>query len=196
MAVFFDVAKVDLPKFEKGEFVAMGIERCSDAPDYYICIEITDMTKSQVKHLTRKWRLEFNQEIVAQNENGWRIEVTVSPGVISASGLGRNEIKQRMRDWFLRNSRVAGASIHDWTDHSLTVDLPKNGPWQQRKKLSNREYLQALKQKFDRIFGIKFRRREFYILPQHVDYIVENHDGHWAGSWVEATQYIRSRLAD
>lgn len=92
-----------------------------------IRLRITDRTKAQVEHFLNDWPLRFKHEVLNDTANGWRIELTVDPDFIDASGIARSKMKQEMKE-YINDDDVglwAGASVHSFTPESMLVDIPK-----------------------------------------------------------------------
>jgi len=87
----------------------------------YVILRITDCDASQVEHFLRQWCKTFSYEILAENDQGYRVRVTVDPQCISVSGDNRNlraELKTYIQDTY-------GAIVVSYEAYEVVVDIPK-----------------------------------------------------------------------
>jgi len=92
-------------------------------PDMVV-VNITDATKAQVENYMEPWVRTFDYEIQAENQNGWRIKISINPNIISELGLD----KAFRTDMYQYLVNVWGAQLfeYDSTNHSYAIlDFPK-----------------------------------------------------------------------
>lgn len=198
MSAKFDVAKINLRSFSKGEIVSIAPEGmdCSDDTVNFICVEITNVTREEAHDYVNEWKIDFDYNQLSQNAQRWIYEVTVDPVYISATETGKAQIKQEMRDHIESGSEYwEGCTVLDFTAESITVRIPKNGVYQTAEGLSDVEYLRILKLDFSDIFKTVFAIRRYYFTEAYVDQVVA------AGNYVaitksESLSIIQDRLDD
>lgn len=92
-----------------------------ERPPNWIVLRLNDASKAQVEHFLDSWYKYFAYEILAENEQGYRVKVTVDPTLISASGANR-QIRSEMKDHIIREW---DASVVSYDDNQAIVDIPK-----------------------------------------------------------------------
>ena len=105
------IAAMDLPSgFKKGYIVQVhesphewGLK---EALPNFIRLHIDDATDAQIRQYLEGWHIKFEHEILVENANGYRIAIRVDPIYISASDVGRTELKSRMQDFLTSISGV------------------------------------------------------------------------------------------
>jgi len=97
---------------------AWGKKEC---PPNWVILHLTDASKTQVEHFLKEWHKYFAYQILAENELGYRIKVTVDADFISASGTNR-ELRADLKDHLVT---VWGASIFSYDANEAVVDIPK-----------------------------------------------------------------------
>jgi hypothetical protein len=133
------IAAIDHKVQKRGEVVDIkpgGHEwGLKEQPPNYVHLTILNATRDQVCSYLEEWQIDFRFEILAENEQEWRIKVSVDPMYISASGGGRHMIGQ----------------VINWTTDSMTADIPKPND------------LVLLKEQFSDVFKtvLDFRRYRF-----------------------------------
>jgi len=170
-------------KYPRGHIVvikdtpcAWGKKEC--LPDYVV-IHLTDATREQVDHYMKGWRMRFKYEIVAENDQGYRIKVSADLLNISLSGRG-SELRSDMKDYIMA---VWNAQIYSYNNYEVVIDIPKPVD------------LQELKTDIWDKFSDKIDKRLYYFTEAGVD-IVVNAGGFMEITKQQALNYIRCRLDD
>jgi hypothetical protein len=89
-------------------------------PDF-IQLTISDATLEGVEHFLNDWPLRYTHSIVMQNASGYRLLVEVDPDYISASNVGKDQIKNAMQEWVSQ----MGGTVNAFSSNSMTFDIPK-----------------------------------------------------------------------
>lgn len=126
-------------------------------PDF-IHLILTDCEASQVESFLDGWDIKYDFTIVNENELGYRLRAEVDPIYISASDMGKNEIKTEMQDW----ATNLGFSVVNFTSSSMTVDVPKPANTLQ------------LKIDFNDAFSSVLDIRRYYFSSSDVDGVVSS----------------------
>jgi len=92
-----------------------------ECPPNWVILHLTNATKANVEHLLASWYKSFAYEILGENEQGYRIKVTVDPDFVSASGANK-ELRADLKDDLVTNW---GASIVSYNGFEAVVDIPK-----------------------------------------------------------------------
>ncbi len=92
-----------------------------EAPPNWVILRITDASKAQVEHYLEKWRKKFDHEILVNNPQRYRIKVTVSPALVSASGINRS-LKPIMKE-YIQNLWFATIIFYD--AYTVIFDVAK-----------------------------------------------------------------------
>lgn len=106
------------PKHARNTPVVWGRKDC---PPSYVILRITDADASQVNHFFAQWYKTFSYEILNENDQGYRIRVTVDPACVSVSGTNR-EIRTAMKTYIVD---TYGAVLFSHDGHEAVVDIPK-----------------------------------------------------------------------
>ena len=139
----------------------------------FIIMTITDTPASVVEHFLNDWKIKYLHSIVAENELGYRLMVEVDPAYISASDVGKDQIKTEMQDWV---ESIDGV-VHAFTQSSMTFDVPKP-----LMLYGDPATLADLRAAFDDVFDDVLDIRRYYFLPVDVDWAVDQ------GGFIEVTQ--------
>ena len=149
-------------------------------PDFVV-LRITDATKDQIDHFIQSWRTNFTHEVVVENDQGYRIKISVDPKVVTVFGADRG-VKQDIID-ILVNGYGANVVDVSLANYFVTVDIPKPVD------------LQLLKNHILDIFEQELDVRVHYFLDGDVDLAVA------AGGQIELTKAqalakVKNRLTD
>lgn len=87
----------------------------------WVILRITDATKEQIEHFLTTWKKSFVYEILNENEQGYRIKITVDPVLVSVSGLNK-EMKSELKTFIKDN--FSGNIVNFSSEHA-TLDIPK-----------------------------------------------------------------------
>ena len=214
--VYLQVAARDYPnKFSKGDIVevyAKGTLK-SDwcVPPDWIWAEITDKSKNQVNAYLTSWQIRFVQTLMNQNATRWRYRIEVDPVYISASELGKFEIKQEMSN-YLENSAIDWSNlwyksnIVSWNNAGIVIDIPKptqgntlydgtDPEWILVWESNWTGFLQELKHDFHDKFATTLDIRRYYFNPDSVDTVIAS-GGEWSGTHTEALNHIIDKLSE
>ena len=97
----------------------------------YVHLTISDASLEQVGNFLERWQIKFQHEILAENEQGYRIKVSVDPVWISVSDIGKDQMKTKMLDWAQNEYNCQQVNF---TNELMTVDVPKPVDLVQMKK--------------------------------------------------------------
>jgi len=87
----------------------------------FIILTLSDCDASQVENFLDGWDIKFKHTVINENDLGYRIKIEVEPIYISASDVGKTEIKESMRDW----TEDLGFTVQNFTNNSMTLDIAK-----------------------------------------------------------------------
>lgn len=214
--VYLQVAAMDFPgKFRKGDIVevyASGTLK-SDwcVPPDWCWAEITDRSKNQVNAYLTGWNIQFVQTLMNQNATRWRFRIEVDPVYISASELGKYEIKQEMTDYI--NGHVTHwaslwykCSIVSFNNAGIVIDIPKpyqgntmydgtDPEWILMWETNHTGFLKELRDDFHDKFATVLDIRRYYFNPDSVDIII-GQGGEWVGTHTQALNHIIDKLSE
>ena len=88
----------------------------------YVHIDITDATRDQVVYLTAEWKIKYVLNIQVNNPQRIRYQIEVAAASISASGVGRAQLKTEMQQWA---ESQYNATVLAFTPETFTIDVPK-----------------------------------------------------------------------
>jgi len=174
MPVSFTIAKVDVSPHVKGDIVSI-VPRIRDMWDHdlFIGVVVPDATREEARHFIHSWKVDFKHTLNSENAFGWQYTIEVDPVYISASEIGKSELKDRMQDHVNNTSKYwEGSQVVSFSPNSMTVNIPKNGPYQTAKELSNLDYLKLLKSDFSDIFKTVINVRRYHFSEADVDQVV------------------------
>jgi len=176
MPAYLDIAARDLTSYKKGDIVAVAIEgkQCSiDPSGALIGLTISDATREQVHHYIHDWKVDFLHTLNSQNAFGWQYIIEVDPIYISASDIGKAELKDKMQDHVNGGSQYwEGCQAVGFTSNSMTVNIPKDGPYQTAHGLDNIDFLKLLKSDFSDIFRTRLNVRRYHFSEADVDQVI------------------------
>ncbi len=175
MPTYLDIAARDLTTYKKGDVVGISIEgkQCSvDPSGAFIGLIISDATREEVHHYIHDWQIDFEHTLISENASGWRYKIKVDPVYISASNIGKAELKTGMQNHITSAEYWAGSSVFSFTTSSMTVDIPKNGTYQTTKGLSDVDYLKLLKADFRDIFKVRLNASRYHFSDADVDQVI------------------------
>ena len=140
-------------------------------PDF-IRITLTDADKSQVTQYLFDWVVDFEWTIQSQNAAGWRFRVEVDPQYVSASGTGRDILRQEMEDWVAEpyEAQGAGGTVVTISASQLVADIPKTGLGAAEDLAKRAE----LKSRFSDKFRDTVLPRRYYFASSDVDTVIGN----------------------
>ena len=157
MAVEILIAAKDFTTFKKGWPVVIKDSPANwgykEGLPQFVRLIISDATKVQVQHFLNQWPIKFKHEIQAENEQGYRINITVDPNHVSISGENRSQIKATMRTFL----EEIGAVSVTWTPDYIIFDIAKP------------VNLVELKLDFADVFDDIFNQRRYYFSAADVD---------------------------
>jgi hypothetical protein len=175
MPAYIDIAARDLTSYAKGDIVGIAIEgkQCSISPsNAFICLIISDATRDQVHHYINQWTIDFRHVYVSENDNGWRYRIEVDPIYISASNVGKQEMKTEMVDLIENGEYWEGCSVFKVKIDYITIDIPKNGVYQTASGLSDFDYLKLLKSDFSDVFRARLDVSRYHFSDADVDTVI------------------------
>ena len=177
MPAYLDIAALDFKDWKKGDIVGLAIEgkQCSvDPTGRLVCVVITDANREEVQQYTEEWNMYFRHVYVSENDLGWRYRIEVDPVYISASGLGKDEVKDAMVYLIENDEYWEGSSVFKIRTDYMTVDIPKNGPYQTASGLSDLDYLKLLKSNFSDVFRTTLNISRYHFSEADVDLAIAN----------------------
>ena len=157
----------------------------------FIQMHITDTEPETVEHFLNDWKIKYVHSIVNQNVNGYRLLVEVDPAYISASDVGKSEIKASMQDWVAS----IGGSVKNFSEDSMTFDVPKCPGTDLVAVEGDCLTLADLKLMFDDVFDDVLDIRRYYFLPADVDWAVAQ-GGRIEFTQAQALSKLQDKLAD
>jgi hypothetical protein len=173
MPVEMLIAAQDLNTSKKGDIIRVKDQPCTWGSLHtlprYIIVTISNATKNQVDQYIDNWPLEFEHEILAENDQGYRVRVSVDPALVSASDVGKAQMRDEMRQWLVE---AHGAVNVSFTSSSLTADLPKPID------------LQEVKAQFHDFFSGMFQTHRYHFSDADVDTVIN------AGGTVTITRQV------
>ena len=175
MPAYIDIAARDLTSYKKGDIVGIAIEgkECSQDPSgAFICLIISDATREEVHHYINDWMIDFRHVFVNENADGWRYRIEVDPIYISASDVGKQEIKAEMVNLVETGEYWEGSSVFKIKNDYMTVDIPKNGVYQTSSGLSDFDYLSLLKKDFSDVFSQRLNISRYHFSDADVDTVI------------------------
>ena len=143
-----------------------------------IVLTLTDCEASQVEQFLDGWQIKF-KHTVSDGITVWQIKVEVDADYISASDLGKTEIKESMRAW----AEGLGFEVRNFTNNSMSFDVPKS------------TNLLQLKIDFADIFNDVLDIRRYYFSHADVDSVV-NAGGYMTLTRTQALTYIVDKLEE
>lgn len=204
MPAKLSVAGVDMKgRYTKGDIISVlpegGDWGNRQVPPNWVRLEITDATTAQAQQYLEGWSIDFVFTLVNQNASGWRYRVEVDPAVISASGVGKNDLKSEMQSLITYaepDSLWDGCSTVNFKSDGWTVDIPKNGPYQTATGDTDEEYRQELKADVQDKFTAAVALRRYRFADADVDYALGQPNGYVAITKAQALNKIIDKLED
>jgi len=135
-----------------------------------------------VHHYINDWHIDFRHVFVAENELGWRYRIEVDPIYISASDVGKQEVKSEMVSLVESGEYWEGSRVFKIKSDYMTVDIPKNGVYQTASGLSDLDYLKLLKKDFSDVFRQRLNVSRYHFSEADVDTVIA------AGGTIEQTK--------
>ena len=154
-------------------------------PPNYVFLRITDAPASQVEHFMKRWHKKFAYDIIAENDQGYRIRVKVDPALVSASNINR-DVRVEMKTYI---QRTFGAVIHSYEDFEAVVDVPKP-IMQNGREVTLAELKADIHDKFAEVFD----KRHFYFSSSDVDYALTQPDGRVERTKAQVLSMIKNKL--
>jgi hypothetical protein len=145
-------------------------------PDF-IHLILTDCEPADVDHFLWGWDIKYKFTKLNENDLGYRYKVEVDPAYISASNVGKQEIKLEMQGW----ADDMGFSVVNFTSDSMTIDIPKPAN------------LLEIKSMFADVFDDTLDIRRYYFSSDDVDGVVNN-GGEHTMTKTQALNFIIDKL--
>jgi len=123
----------------------------------YVQLSVPDATIQQVANFLENWQVRFAHEILAQNDQGYRVQIKVDPVWISVSDINKYQMHSKMQDFIV--DRHAGVIV-SIDSEQMTADLPKPID------------LQIVKTEFADIFDKYLNARRYYFDTTDMDLAV------------------------
>jgi len=121
----------------------------------YVHIDITDSTREQDSaFFLEQWEIEYKIEIQVDNPQLTRYLIEVAAVSISASGVGKDQLKSGMQQWA---ENQYGGTVLAFTPETFTVTVPK--PFDHDKFVSD----------FADIWNVIFDIRRYHFSQSDVD---------------------------
>jgi hypothetical protein len=178
MPAYITLAAKDFKSYKKGDILSVAIEgkqHTISSSGNFVGVEITGATGEQVKHFTLDWQVDFSHTLNSENAFGWQFIIEVDPAYISMSNVGKAELKDGMQDHINNTSKYwEGSTVVGFTSNSMTVNIPKNGPYQTANGLSDIDYLKKLKRDFSDIFKTRINPHRYHFSEADVDIVLAN----------------------
>lgn len=180
-------SKRGYPKNVKDIPCVWGKKEC---PPGYVILRITDASADQVEHFMQQWLKMFSYQIVNENEQGYRIRITVDPALISASNINK-ELRAELKDDI---QTTYAASIYSYDGYEAVVDVPKPIVADAGKKTERVLTLQELKAEIHDKFAEVIDHRFHYFDSNAVDYALLQPSGIVERTKVQALAMVRNKL--
>lgn len=159
-------------------------------PDW-VRVRITDADASEVEFFLANWYLTYEVTTVQDIVPRARLRFEIDPSVISASGLGRDEIKANMLTW-VTTQYVGGSIVNSSVSHIL-ADFEKPLTSTQTGATTIAEITAA----FADIFDVMFDVTRYYVSESDVDTIIAPpNDGFIAITQAEALATVNDKFLD
>lgn len=107
-----------------------------------------------------------------ENDDGWRYTIEVDPAYISASDVGKQEMKAEMVNLIENGEYWEGSSVFKIKIDYMTVDIPKNGVYQTANELSDFDYLKLLNSNFRDVFRTRLNVSRYHFSESDVDTVI------------------------
>jgi len=133
---------------------------------------ISDASREEVHHYISDWTIDFRHVYVGENDDGWRYRIEVDPVYISASKVGKQEMKAEMVSLIENGEYWEGSSVFKIKVDYMTVDIPKNGVYQTASGLSDFDYLKLLKSDFSDVFRQRLNISRCHFSDEDVDTVI------------------------
>lgn len=163
-----------------------------EGPPGYVILRITDARKDQVEHFLEQWHKTFVYEIVNENDQGYRIKVTVDPALVSVSNVNKT-IRANLKTYI---QNVFGAVIHSYDDYEVVVDVPKPITSKPGTEWEMVLTLQELKEDIHDKFAEVIDHRFYYFEGTDVDYALTEPGGIVEKTKAQVLDMVRSKLED
>lgn len=155
----------------------------------WIHINISDAPASEVDFFMSNWYLHYEVTTIQDTPQKARLRFEVHPSVISASGVGRDEMKADMSFWVL--SDYGGSIVNNSVSH-LLADFPKpltgvDGP----------VTIDDIVEDFQRRFQKLFDRARYYVAESDVDTVIDSpNNGEITITKAEALATVNDKFLD
>lgn len=93
-----------------------------EQPPNYVHVTVTGATHAEVQAYLNTWPIRYRHQIQVDNPIRYRIKVDVDPAVVSASGMGRAQLRAAMGDWI--EAEYNGTVVATGSER-LIFDVPK-----------------------------------------------------------------------
>lgn len=171
--------------FLRGEPVVVKDQPCDwgtreGLPNYCI-LTISDASAAQVMHYLDPIALVFTYDVLASNENGYRLEVSINPAIVTEFGADK-AMRTEMYTWLQENYSAVYVPLSSNPPYSYVIDIPD----------PNLD-LQELKQKFEEQFIQQLDPHRYYFPESDMDYAVSQ-GGYITLTAAQAASHIIDRL--
>lgn len=150
-----------------------GIKECLPG---FVLLKIPGTSVDAVRHYISSWDFDVDYEVVASNEQGYRVRVFGQN--VSASGQAALT-KEQIETWLTNH----GATVHSWGQNEVTFDLPTTDPVK----------LQRFRDELRDAVKRTYYRRQFYFPASAVD-MIEDNGGVMEATAQQVLNYIKDRL--
>lgn len=189
--------------YSKGDVIALvpdgGDWGAREVPPNFVRLTISDATIEEAYQYISGWKLKFVFTLVNENAQGWRYRVEVDPTVISASEVGKSELKSDMQsliDNAAADSIWDGCQTVSFFSNGWAVDIPKNGTYQTATGATNQEYLKALRDDVVDKFTAAVRLSRYYFAEADVELALTKFNGEVTITKAQALSKIKDKLED
>lgn len=174
------IAARDFNTFKKGWPVVVkdspAVWGAKEALPDFVILRVPDATKEQIINYVKQWPIKFSHSILAENDQGYRINVEVDEQYVDISQRAKNKIKSVMCSWLIADAQ---ASIINWDSSQVTFDIAKPVD------------LQALKLDFADKFDDIFEQRRYRFSDADVDLAIAQ-----GGSVTLSRNQVLNRIID
>lgn len=141
--------------YKKGDFVVVvedaqtwGAKEC---PPNFVTVSCPEVTVAQAQQYLEGWDLNPAYEILASNEQGWRVRITSElPGALNEAGIPIATV----RSWL----EGQGCQFVSSTSDCIVVDVP------------NTADLEEIKEKLNNVVGRPHRRKRWCVSTAAIDW--------------------------
>jgi hypothetical protein len=143
--------------YKKGDFVVVmpdghqwGAKEC---PPHFVTVSCPEVTVEQARQYLDSWDLRPDYEILASNEQGWRVRVTSElPGALNEAGIPIATARTYLEG--------QGCQFVSSAADNIVVDIPKAAD------------IEEIKEKLGNVIGRPHRRKRWCVSEACIDWVL------------------------